>query len=138
MRRGGFGVIFEFQVRRGEASASLLGDRGRFVPFGVLGGKSAQPARHTFILQGKEYRPPHITKDEGVAMRAGDILRLETPGGGGYGDPLDRPPGLVLQDVRRGYYDRETARREYGVVIREDGWEVDEEGTARLRAERQG
>ncbi len=134
MRRGGLGVVFEFQVRRGEASASLLGDRGRFAPFGVLGGKSAQPARHAFILQGEEYLPPHLTKDEGVPMRAGDMLRLETPGGGGYGDPLDRPPELVLRDVRRGYYDRETARRDYGVVIREARWEVDEEETARLRA----
>ncbi|MSS71892.1 MAG: hydantoinase B/oxoprolinase family protein [Candidatus Latescibacteria bacterium] len=134
MRRGGLGVIFEFQIRRGEASASLLGDRGRFAPFGVLGGRPAQMARHTFVLQGKDYCPPHITKDEGVPMQPGDLLRLETPGGGGYGDPLDRPSEQVLQDVRRGYYDQETARREYGVVILEDQWKVDEEGTARLRA----
>jgi N-methylhydantoinase B len=135
MRRGGFGVIFEFQIRRGEASASLLGDRGRFTPFGVLGGKSAKPARHTFVLQGQDYLPPHITKDEGVHMQTGDLLRLETPGGGGYGDPLDRPPERVLQDVMREYYDRETAKQEYGVLIREDGWNVDAEATGRLRAD---
>ena len=39
-------------------------------------------------------------------MQPGDSLRLETPGGGGYGSPLDRPSELVAQDVRRGYYDR--------------------------------
>lgn len=134
MRRGGLGVIFEFQLRRGEATASLLGDRGRFAPFGVLKGKPAKLAKHTFLLQGKKYSPPHISKDEGVTMQPGDLLRLETPGGGGYGDPLDRPPELVLQDVQRGYYGREIAKQEYGVLIKEGNQEVDGEGTAKLRA----
>ena len=67
-------------------------------------------------------------------MLAGDILRLETPGGGGYGDPIDRPPELVLQDVKRGYYDRKTAEEAYGVLIVENDGEVDIEGTAQLRA----
>ena len=113
MRRGGLGVVFEFELRRGEARASLLGDRGRFAPFGVLGGKPAQMAKYTFFLKGEPYTPEHLTKDEGVEMRAGDSLRLETPGGGGYGDPQERPEELVLEDVRRGYYDRETAERAY-------------------------
>jgi N-methylhydantoinase B len=136
MRRGGLGVIFEFQIRRGEASASLLGERGRFAPFGILGGKSAKLAKHTFVLQGKEYLPPHISKDEGILMQSSDLLRLETPGGGGYGDPMKRPPELVLQDVRRGYYSREIAEREYGVLIKEGNEEVDVEGTEKLRAKR--
>ena len=113
MRRGGLGVVFEFEIRRGEARASLLGDRGRFAPFGILGGKPAQTAKHTFFLRGEPYTPEHLTKDEGVEMQAGDSLRLETPGGGGYGDPQERPTELVLEDVRRGYYDREAAGRAY-------------------------
>jgi N-methylhydantoinase B len=134
MRRGGLGVIFEFEIRRGEASASMLGDRGRFAPFGVLGGKAAKSAKHTFRLSGEEYHPPHISKDEGIPMQPGDLLTLETPGGGGYGNPLDRSVHLVLRDVRRGYYSREVAECEYGVLIKKDDWEVDHEGTARLRA----
>ncbi len=134
LHRGGLGVIFEFQLRRGTASAFLLGERGRFAPFGVLKGRPAKPVKHTFLLQGKEYFPPHISKDEGIPMQAGDLLRLETPGGGGYGDPLDRPPELVLKDVQRGYYDREIAKQEYGVLIKEGNQEVDREGTAKLRA----
>ena len=67
-------------------------------------------------------------------MQAGDILRLETPGGGGYGDPIDRPPELVLQDVKRGYYDRKIAEEEYGVLIVEDDGTIDTEGTAQRRA----
>jgi len=109
MRRGGLGVILEFTIRRGEASASMLGERGRFAPFGVLGEKSAKSAKHTFLLSAEEYCPPHISKDEGIPMQTGDLLTLETPGGGGYGSPLDRSPELVLQDVKRGYYNRETA-----------------------------
>ena len=135
-RRGGYGVIFEFQLRHGDASASLLGERGRFAPFGILGGQSAQSAEHVFTLQGEEYRPEHITKDENVHMQAGDMLCLMTPGGGGYGDPFERPPALVLQDVRRGYYDRATAMREYGVRIYPDAWVVDEDSTRVLRANR--
>ena len=135
-RRGGYGVVFEFQIRHGDASASLLGERGRFAPFGILGGKSAQSAEHVFTLQGEEYRPEHITKDENVHMQAGDVLCLMTPGGGGYGDPFERPPALVLQDVRRGYYDRATAMREYGVRIQPDAWVVDESSTRMLRANR--
>ena len=132
-RRGGCGVIFEFQLLRGAATGSMLGERGRFAPFGVLGGGPGQRARHTFVLSGRDHRPAHITKDEGVALQAGDSLRLETPGGGGYGDPLDRPPELVARDVRRGYYDRAVARREYGVVLEPDGGAVDPAATERLR-----
>ena len=116
LRRGGLGVVFEFELRRGDASASLLGDRGRFQPFGVFGGKPARTARHTFVLGGREYTPAHLTKDEGVSMSAGDVLRLETPGGGGFGDPRKRPPDQVAEDLKLGYYPRQTAEEEYGVV----------------------
>lgn len=133
MQRGGLGVIFEFEISRGEASASILGDRGRFAPFGILGGKPAQKAVYTFVLQGEEYHPPHLTKDEGVFMKVGDALRLETPGGGGYGNPLDRDSEKVLIDVKRGYYDREAARLEYGVVIYQDKKDIDQKETLYLR-----
>ncbi len=135
-RRGGYGVVLEFLLRRGEASASLLGDRGRFRPFGVLGGKPGKPAQHTFTLCRKAYRPPHITKDEGVHMVEGDSLRLETPGGGGYGPSVMRSEDAVLEDVRRGYYAREAAQSEYGVVINPESLDVDRQATRRLRNSR--
>ena len=119
-RRGGLGVVFEFELRRGEASASLLGDRGLFRPFGVFGGKTAQAARHKFVLDGREYTPEHLTKDEGVPMAAGDVLRLETPGGGGFGNPRERPLQLVIEDLKLGYYDQRTAETEYGVMSRDE------------------
>jgi N-methylhydantoinase B len=68
------------------------------------------------VLGGREYTPEHLTKDEGVSMSAGDMLRLETPGGGGFGDPRKRSPDLVAEDLKLGYYHRQTAEKEYGVV----------------------
>ena len=50
-------------------------------------------------------------------MVAGDSLRLETPGGGGFGEPGERSPEAVAEDVKLGYYDRQTAEKEYGVVV---------------------
>lgn len=131
--RGGFGVTLDFELLRGEAVvASLLGDRGSSPPFGAAGGRPAAVARHVFTLQGKPYLPPHLTKDEGVPLRAGDRVRMETPGGGGYGPPRERDPELVARDVRLGYLSAETARSEYGVALGAAG-EVEREATAELR-----
>jgi N-methylhydantoinase B len=73
--------------------------------------------------------------DGTVRLRPGDLLRMEQAGGGGYGDPLTRPPELVLQDVREGYVSPSAATSEYGVVVVEDGfnWRLDEAATAALR-----
>ena len=130
-RRGGCGVIIELELQRGEARASILGDRGCFAPFGLLGGRPAQTARHSFTLQGKTHTPEHVTKDEGVPMKAKDTLHLETPGGGGYGDPLQRSVELVQQDVRRGYYSRDVALRDYEIAIQRHDLSIDEEQTTR-------
>ena len=106
-RRGGLGVVFEFELTRGTASASLLGDRGKFAPFGALGGGPAEKAVHTFTLGGETYVPEHISKDEGVHMEAGDSLCLRTPGGGGL--------GITTQSERRG-----CARRCQAWILRSD------------------
>ena len=132
-RRGGLGVVFEFQIIRGDASASLLGERGKFGPFGSGGGEPAQTASHTFTLSGNTYIPEHISKDEGVHMATGDSLCLQTPGGGGWGPPLERPPEAVREDVRLGYYDLSVARQRYGVLFAPDSLDIDQEETEKLR-----
>ena len=68
-------------------------------------------------------------------LKEGDVFRLDTPGGGGYGDPLARDPERVLADVREGYVSREAAERDYGVVLTQDGrrWRIDEAATAKRR-----
>ena len=70
-------------------------------------------------------------------LRRGDVFRLDTPGGGGYGDPLEREPERVLADVREGYITAAAAERDYGVVVveTEHGPAIDFAATARRRNE---
>ena len=87
-------------------------------------------------MRGDEvYIPPHRIKDSGIKLRPGDLIRLYTPGGGGYGDALKRDPALVAEDVRKGYIGRETARDVYGVVFEGEGLEVDKAATTARREE---
>lgn len=136
LHRGGFGMEFQAQVRRGEAVSSALGDRGRFPPYGLHGGSDGRMAEVEYTLDGVSYRPEHVTKDEGVPMRSGDLARVATPGGGGWGDPHERDPAKVLRDVSLGYITREDAERDYAVALRAgpDALKVDGDATRALRA----
>jgi N-methylhydantoinase B len=138
LNRGGCGVEFEIDVERGSAVSSVLGDRGRFAPFGLHGGHEAAKAEVEFRLHGQSYRPEHITKDEGVMLAAGDAVRLATPGGGGWGDPLKREAALVLRDVLDEFVTADEADRDYGVLLARDSegqWAVDEQATRKRRAQ---
>jgi N-methylhydantoinase B len=115
--RGGFGVNYELTLRRGEARASFVMDHGRSGPLGALGGSDGGVNKVRVTRDGETYIPPHLSKDQDILISAGDRVRVSTPGGGGYGDPLERDPGLVLRDVRRGYYTSEQAAELFGVVI---------------------
>jgi N-methylhydantoinase B len=65
------------------------------------------------------------------------VASIQTPGGGGYGDPLERDPELVLQDVVNGKVSAEKARSVYGVVVDRENQDVDREATERIRRELQ-
>ncbi len=134
-RRGGFGARYTVRLTAGEARASFVMDHGRFGPQGVLGGRDGACNRITVhYADGRTYVPPHISKDQGVPVAAGDRITIETPGGGGYGDPFAREPELVLRDLRRGYYTVAQARDWFGVVVDGETLEVDLAATERLRA----
>jgi N-methylhydantoinase B len=77
-----------------------------------------------------------LTKDDNVRLRPGDVIRQETPGGGGYGNPLERDMERVLHDVRQAYISRETARDVYGVVLQDGSFEIDRDATEALRRRR--
>ena len=72
----------------------------------------------------------------GNVLKQGDIIRLETGGGGGWGHPFDREESRVLADVRGGFVSRESAERDYGVILDADGRSVDGPATAKRRADR--
>jgi N-methylhydantoinase B len=132
--RGGLGAIYEIEVLAdGGAEVFLLGERGKYPPFGVNGGKAAALNRFVYDSESSEATPPLISKTTDVRIRRGQKVRLETPGGGGFGDPCGRDPQRVARDVRLGYVSREMARRDYKVVLREDGT-LDVEATSRLRS----
>ncbi len=119
--RGGFGVNYAIRVRRGEARASMVMDHGRTGPLGALGGADGGVNKVAIERNGHTYRPPHLSKDQDIQMRPGDVIRVSTPGGGGYGDPLQREPAKVARDVMRGYYTQTQAERLFGVRFEPDG-----------------
>jgi len=131
--RGGLGAIYEIEALA-DSEVFLLGERGKVAPFGVAGGKSAALNRFTWEAEDGEHSPPLVSKITGVPVPTGRAVRLQTPGGGGWGDPCLRSPDEVIRDVRLGYVGREAARRDYGVVVAADGT-LDQAATAALRKE---
>jgi N-methylhydantoinase B len=117
--RGGLGAIYEVEPLV-DASVSLLGERGKAPPFGVSGGHPA--ALNRFVWQSDEgdKSPPLVSKITDVRLRAGQRIRLETPGGGGWGDPKQRDPSATARDVRLGYVSAAAAERDYGVAASTD------------------
>ncbi len=132
-QRGGLGVRRDLEFYDHEASFSLLTDRTRSRPWGVFGGHSARPSRF--------YRNPETDDEEALASKSttkldpNDVVSVQTPGGGGYGDPLERDPQAVLADVLDEKVSPEKAYEEYGVVI-DDG--VDAAATAARRRDLRG
>ena len=112
--RGGFGINYAIKLRRGEARVSMVMDHGRTGPQGALGGE-AGGVNTVVVTQGnKTYRPPHLSKDQDIEIGVGDVVRVQTPGGGGFGDPAKRKPELIERDIARGYYTREQAKAKFG------------------------
>jgi N-methylhydantoinase B len=105
--RGGLGAIYEIELLEEQADVFLFGERGRTRPPGAVGGGPG--ARNRFVRpDGSE--PPMASKMTGLKLRRGERIRLETPGGGGYGPPEERPAELAARDRRLGYVTAGDAR----------------------------
>ena len=131
--RGGFGLDYEVELRRGQATASFVMDHGRFGPQGAMGGGDGAVNEVTVWQNGVAYTPLHLSKEQDIPMVPGDRVRVRTPGGGGYGDPFAREVEAVAEDVRLERYTADQARERFGVVLRDDG-SVDEDATRGIRA----
>jgi N-methylhydantoinase B len=132
--RGGLSMQRELRVLAREARYSLLSD-GAVVPaFGVLGGLSGAPVgswiAHAGAIEG--FDTPGKVAGHPVAQ--GSCVTVRSAGGGGYGDPLERAPARVAQDVAEGYVSQGAARALYGVVLDAD-FSIDAAATERLRKE---
>ena len=113
--RGGLGFVREY-VNLADARFSIRSSKHVIPPEGAAGGKAARTG-DIRINPGTEREKRLPTRYADYPVVDGDIVRLETPGGGGFGDPLARDPALVLADVRAGYVTREGALSMYGVVF---------------------
>jgi N-methylhydantoinase B len=114
--RGGTGVVFSVRIAR--AGSAVLGrgmERFVFRPWGMAGGQPGEKARVVLNLGMPD--ESELGKLDILHPKPGDIVTIMTPGGGGYGDPLERLADDVLNDVSLGYVSLAVARRDYGVVI---------------------
>jgi N-methylhydantoinase B len=113
LRRGGLGLYREWRVDSDRATFTAQMDRFRFRPYGLAGGKPGAAGRLTLIRDGKA--SSLHSKVGNMPLRRGDIIRLETSGGGGHGDPASRSRELVRQDVALGYVSEDSAEAEYAL-----------------------
>jgi N-methylhydantoinase B len=136
--RGGLGTVQKWVCGQTLNLDSFV-ERTVVPPWGVEGGGPGLPNRISIQRCGDE-GPTRFSngKLDGLTLEEGDTLIVETGGGGGYGDPILRPAELVLSDVIRGYVSVESARDDYGVLIRPtpDGESYAIEGTTSLRDRR--
>jgi N-methylhydantoinase B len=117
--RGGLGIRREY-LNLEDARFSIRSMKHVIPPNGCAGGKTGRTG-DIWINPERDNAKRLPTRYADYPLKAGDIFRLDTPGGGGHGDPLAREAERVLIDVRDGNVSLEAAERDYGVVIRRDG-----------------
>ena len=137
-RRGGLGIERELEVLQDNVLYTGLGDRHKFHPWGLAGGQEGGSGAFYLVRaqDGSISRMGHKTTS--LPLQKGDVIRVVTPGAGGYGDPLTRAPEAVLRDVVEQKVSVQAAEHAYGVVIRMDGvnYIIDQQATQDLRTRR--
>ena len=130
--RGALAIVRSYRILSDGATVQLRSDRERFAPWGLFGGKPAATAR-SFLNFGtaKEERLPSKFI---MQVKKNDVFRGEMAGSGGYGNPLEREPSAVVEDVRQGKISIEHALEEYGVVINPSSFTADLASTLQKRA----
>ena len=131
--RGGLGLTREVRILVAATRLSVLAEKAVLPPFGVCGGGPGATNRF-WVRRGKQPIQPSPLpgKVGGFPLQPGDVVLMESSGGGGFGDPLARDPAAVAADIAEGYVTPAAAARDYGVVWR-DG-DVDGAATTATRA----
>ncbi len=130
--RGGLGLTRAVRIQAPSTTLSVLAEKAVLPPFGVCGGEPGARNRFWVRRDGQGISPsPLPGKVGGFPLLPGDLLLMESSGGGGFGDPLERDPALVVADVAEGYVTRDAAEATYGLVWSGDA--VDAGATARRR-----
>jgi N-methylhydantoinase B len=131
--RGGLGIRREY-LNLEDARFSIRSMKHIIPPNGCAGGNTGRTG-DIWINPDTKAAKRLPTRYADYPLKAGDIFRLDTPGGGGHGDALARDPERVLADVCEGYVSPEAAERDYGVVVRREGgsWTLDQVATDERR-----
>lgn len=121
--RGGRGLVRDYRITADEALYTCTFGRHKFLPWGMCGGKDGSRNYTAIIKQGAD-EPAIFGKTAQYRLKKGDVARLVTGTGGGYGDPMDRPVKRVQEDVKNGFITLEAAKQDYGVDLDPDTLEV--------------
>jgi N-methylhydantoinase B len=131
-RRGGLGLVREIRILSAGARLSVLAEKAVLPPFGVCGGAAGAANRFRVRRDGEPIEPSPLPGKVGsFPLHVGDVVLIETSGGGGFGDPLEREPERVMADVGEGYVSGTAAKERYGVIADQHG--VDGTATCRQR-----
>ena len=130
--RGGCGVIRDVRLLADEGTFGLRVENNLFPAWGVAGGMGGGLSRVVINPDTPDQREIRAFSDDNHWKR-GDLVRIYTAGGGGWGDPLERDASMVLDDVLDGFVSMDSARESYGVVINPDTLQVDGEATEEQR-----
>ena len=111
--RGGLGLVREFRLEAPEGSLSTNFERFRFPPYGIKGGQPGSLSSTT-VTRADGTIVSLNSKVSGIPLKAGDTVTIKTSGGGGYGDPADRDPARLAEDLAEGLVTEGAARTLYG------------------------
>lgn len=101
--RGGLGAVYEIELLEQDAEVYLFGERGSAPPKGIAGGGNAAPNVFRYENDGVWHTPPMVSKMHGIRLARGERVRLETPGGGGWGAREERAEAACENDRAMGY-----------------------------------
>jgi N-methylhydantoinase B len=101
--RGGVGAVYEIELLEESAEAFIFGERGKAAPKGIAQGDNGLPNVFSYQNDGRWQTPAMVSKMRGIPLKKGERVRLETPGGGGWGDSRTRDVKQQEQDVAMGY-----------------------------------
>jgi N-methylhydantoinase B len=130
--RGGCGVVRDIRIIADEGILASRLENVKYPAWGVNGGHSGRPGRLIVNPGTPEERELKPLSDNNRLCQ-GDLLRLMTPGGGGWGDPLERDVARVRDDVLDGFVSLNSALTDYGVVLDPQTFAVDAVETRKLR-----
>jgi len=115
-RRGGRGLVRDYRISAEEAWYTGTFGRFKFRPWAMEGGQEGSP-NYTKIIFVDGREPIVFGKTARFHLKKGDVVRLITATGGGWGDPYERPIEVVQEDVKDGYITTEMAEKDYGVIL---------------------